>query len=139
VVDRHKGAVIAKWKTDWAFANYPLAFDETNRRLFVGCRLPPKIVVLNSDSGAAVTSLKIDGDVDDVFYDATRHRLYAVCGDGAVDVIDQIDRDTYKISARIATVAGARTGLFVPERGALFVAVPQRGKQGAELRRYQVN
>ena len=139
VVDRHKDAVIARWKTDWAFANYPLAFDETNHRLFVGCRLPAKIVVLNSDSGAAVTSFKIDGDADDVFYDGTRHRLYAICGDGAVDVIEQIDRDTYKTSARMPTAAGARTGLFVPERHALFVAVPQLGTQGAEILRYQVN
>lgn len=123
----------AKWKTDWAFADSPLAFDETNRRLFVGCRLPAKIVVLNSDSCAAVTSLKIDGDADDVFYDATRHRLYVVCGDGVVEVIDQIDRDRYKISAWMATVAGTRSGLFVPERAALFVAVPQRGKKGRKF------
>jgi DNA-binding beta-propeller fold protein YncE len=139
VVNRDKGAVISRWKTDWAFANYPLAFDETNRRLFVGCRLPAKIVVLNSDSGAVVTSFKIDGDADDVFYDATRHRLYAICGDGTIDVIDQVDRDTYKTSARMPTAAGARTGLFVPERHALFVAAPQLGTQGAEILRYQVN
>jgi hypothetical protein len=47
-------------------------------------------------------------------------------------MIDQIDA-TYKMSARMATVAGARTGLFVQERGALFVAVPQRGKQGRKF------
>jgi DNA-binding beta-propeller fold protein YncE len=138
VVDRRKGAMISRWKTDWALANYPLAFDETNRRLFVGCRRPAKIVVLNSDSGAAMTSFKIDGDADDVFYDATRHRLYAVCGDGAVDVIDQIDRDTYKIAAKIPTAAGARTGLFVPQWNSLFVAVPSRDNQRSELRQYAV-
>ncbi len=138
VVDRNKGTVTATWKTDAAFANYPMAFDETNHRLFVGCRLPAKIVVLNSDSGAVVTSFKIGGDVDDVFYDVVRHRLYAICGEGSIDVIDQIDRDTYTRSAGIPTPSGARTGLFVPELNSLFVAVPHREKQEAELRTYAV-
>jgi DNA-binding beta-propeller fold protein YncE len=138
VVDRKRGEVTATWATDWAFANYPIALDETNHRLFVGCRLPAKIVVLNSDSGAVVTSFKIGGDVDDIFYDAARHRLYAICGDGSVDVIDQIDRDTYKISERIPTASGARTGLFVPELDSLFVTVPHSENQNAEVRRYAI-
>ena len=121
-----------------SFANYPIALDETNHRLFVGCRVPAKIVVFNSDSGAVVTSFKIGGDVDDIFYDALRHRLYAICGDGSVDVIDQIDRDTYKMSERIPTASGARTGLFVPELNSLFVAVPHRENQNAEVRRYTI-
>jgi hypothetical protein len=138
VVDRNKGAVTATWKTDGAFANYPMGFDETNHRLFVGCRLPAKIVVLNSDSGAVVGSLGIDGDVDDIFYDSARHRLYAICGEGKVDVIDQLDRDAYKISAQIPTASGARTGLLVPELNSLFVAVPHRENQKSELRRYAI-
>ena len=137
VVDRNKGKVTATWPTQ-SFANYPIALDETNHRLFVGCRVPAKIVVFNSDSGAVVTSFKISGDVDDIFYDALRHRLYAICGDGSVDVIDQIDRDTYKMSERIPTASGARTGLFVPELNSLFVAVPHRENQNAEVRRYTI-
>ena len=131
VVDRNKGEVTAVWKTGWAFANYPMAFDETNHRLFVGCRLRAKIVVLNSNSGAVVTSFKIGGDADDVSYNAERHRLYVICGEGSVDVFDQIDRATYKMSLRIPMASGARTGLFVPELNSLFVAVPHRENQRA--------
>ena len=138
VVDRAQGKVIAAWKSDGAFANFPIALDESNHRLFIGCRFPAKLVVLNTDSGSVVTSIEISGDTDDIFYDAKRHRLYAVCGDGSVDVIDQVDRDNYKASAKIETASGARTGLFVPELSALFVAIPHRGSQGAEIRRYAV-
>jgi DNA-binding beta-propeller fold protein YncE len=138
VVDGNKSEVMATWATDGAFGNYPMVLDETNHRLFVGCRQPAKIVVLNSDSGAVVTSFKIGGDVDDIFYDPARHRLYAICGDGSVDVIDQIDRDAYKMSERIPTASGARTGLFVPELNSLFVAVPHRENQNAEVRRYAI-
>jgi DNA-binding beta-propeller fold protein YncE len=139
VIDRDKREVVARWKTDGALANFPIAVDELNHRLFIGCRQPAEIVVLNTDSGAVVTKVKIGDDVDDVFYDATRERLYAICGVGSVDVIDQIDRDTYKMSVKIPTASGARTGLFVPELNSLFVAVPQREKQTAELRRYAVS
>src|SRR5438477_9823834 len=51
VIDREKGEAISKWKTDLAFGNFPMALDEANHRLFVGCRLPSKLVVLNTESG----------------------------------------------------------------------------------------
>src|SRR6266566_3479237 len=70
VIDRGKGEVIATWKTDLAFGNFPMALDETNHRLFVGCRLPSKLIVLNTDSGDVVTKIDISGDPDDVFYDS---------------------------------------------------------------------
>ena len=55
VIDRGKGEVIATWKTDLAFGNFPMALDETNHRLFLGCRMPSKLIVLNTDSGDVVT------------------------------------------------------------------------------------
>ncbi len=138
VIDRDKGEVIVTWKTDLAFANFPMALDESNHRLFVGCRLPSKLVVLNTESGDVVAKIDISGDTDDVFYDGKRHRIYAICGAGKIDIIEQTDANTYKASAKIETANGARTGLFVPERDTLFVAVPHRGSQQAEIRAYRI-
>ncbi len=138
VIDRDKGEVIARWKTDLAFGNFPMALDEADHRLFVGCRLPSKLVVLNTDSGDVVAKIDISGDCDDVFYDSKRHRVYAICGAGKIDIIEQADRKHLKASAKIDTAEGARTGLFVPERDTLFVAVPHRGSQQAEIRCYQI-
>ena len=138
VVDRDKGEVIATWKTDLAFGNFPMALDEANHRLFVGCRLPSRLVVLNTDSGDVVAKIDISGDPDDLFYDSKRHRIYAICGAGKIDVIEQIDANSYKPSTKIDTAPGARTGLFVPESDTLFVAVPHRGSQQAEIRCYRV-
>ena len=138
VIDREKGEVISKWQTDLAFGNFPMALDESNHRLFVGCRLPPKLLVLNTDSGDVVAKIDISGDPDDVFYDAKRHRIYVICGAGKIDVVEQIDPKTYKTSTKIDTAEGARTGLFVPERDTLFVAVPHRESQQAEIRCYAV-
>jgi hypothetical protein len=116
-----------------------MALDEANHRLFIGCRLPSKLVVLNTDSGDVVAKVNISGDTDDVFYDSKRHRIYAICGAGKIDVIEQTDPNTYKALTKLDTANGARTGLFVPERDTLFVAVPHRGSQKAEIRAYHVD
>jgi hypothetical protein len=136
VVDRDKGEVGAKWKTDSAFANFPVALDEANHRLFLGCRLPPTLIVLNTESGDVTAKLNISDDVDDIFYDAKRHRVYAICGAGEIDVIQQTDPNAYKILTKIDTAKGTRTGLFMPNQDTLFVAVPQHGSQQAEVRGY---
>jgi len=138
VIDRDKGEVIATWRTDLAFGNFPIALDETNHRLFVGCRLPSKLVVLDTESGKVIAKIDISGDSDDLFYDSKRHRIYAICGAGKIDIIEQADANTYKALAKMASADGARTGLFVPERETLFVAVPHRGSQKAEIRAYRV-
>jgi len=138
VMARDKGDVIATWKTDLAFGNFPMALDEANHRLFIGCRLPSKLVVLDTDSGGIVAKIDISGDADDVFYDSKHHRIYAICGAGKINIIEQADASSYKVSANIDTAAGARTGLFVPERDMLFVAIPHRGSQKAEIRAYRV-
>jgi len=138
VIDRDKGEIVATWKTDLAFENFPMALDEMNHRLFVGCRLPAKLVVLDTESGEVVAKIDISGDPDDVFYDGKRHRIYAICGAGKIDIIEQTDANIYKAAAKIDTANGARTGLLVPERDTLFVAVPHRGSQQAEIRCYAI-
>jgi len=138
IIDREKGEVVATWKTDLAFGNFPMALDEANHRLFVGCRLPSKLVVLNTESSNIVAKIDISGDPDEVFYDSKRHCIYAICGAGKIDIIEQTDPDTYRISTKVDTADGARTGLFVSKHDALFVAVPHRGSQKAEVRAYRV-
>jgi DNA-binding beta-propeller fold protein YncE len=136
VIDRDKGEVVGRWKTDLAFGNFPMALDEANHRLFVGCRLPSKLIVLNTDSGDFVAKVDISGDADDVFYDGKRHRIYVICGAGKIDIIERSDPNTYKELAKMDTPNGARTGFFVPNQDMLFVAVPHRGSQQAEVRGY---
>ena len=138
VIDRGKGEVVATWETDLALANFPMALDEANHRLFVGCRVPSRLVVLNTDSGDVISKADISGDCDDLFYDIKRKRIYAICGAGKIDVIDQIDANTYRVASTMATADGARTGLLVSERDLLLVAVPHRGSQQAEVRCYQI-
>jgi DNA-binding beta-propeller fold protein YncE len=134
VVDRRAMKVEATWPITTASANYPMALDEAGHRLFVGCRRPAVVLVINTDTGMVVSSAEIAGDTDDMFYDVKRQRLYVIGGDGVVDVLRRSDRDHLERIARVTTAAGARTGLFVPDSDRLYVAVPHRGRQRAEIR-----
>ena len=133
VVDRRTRSVVAKWPITSAKLNFPMALDETNKRLFAGCRKPAKLVVLDMSTGKEVTAIDVVGDTDDLFYDAALKRIYVSGGAGSVTVLEQQDADHYRQVASILTAPRARTSLFIPEWKRLFIAVPHQGKQRAEL------
>jgi DNA-binding beta-propeller fold protein YncE len=137
VVDREKRSVVAKWPLEKLEANYPMALDEVNHRLFIGCRKPSKVLVLDSETGKEVAQLTISRDTDDLFYDAPSKRIYLSAGEGFIDTIDQRDADHYKRVWAQTTAPGARTSLFVPDLGLLYLAVPGKDNQKAEVRVYK--
>jgi hypothetical protein len=51
--------------------------------------------------------------------------------------LDVIDSASFKLLEKIPTASGARTSLFVPELNRLYLAVPHRGDQQAEVRVYE--
>ena len=136
VADRQTGSVVAQWP-ETPRANYPMALDESTHRLLVGYRQPATMVVYDTATGKAEATAPIPGDTDDLFYDSARKRMYVIGGEGYVDVLQRNAGDAFKRVARIATTTGARTGLFVPEQNRLYVAVPHRGMQFAEVRVYE--
>ncbi len=133
VADLAKNALLAKWPVTSALKNYPMALDESHHRLLIGCRAPARMLVIHTETGKQTASIEIVADTDDLFYDAGKSRVYVIGGGGFVDVFDQKDPDHYDRVAHLATATGARTGLFVPDWGKLFVAVPHRGEQHAEV------
>jgi len=134
VVDRATRTVAATWEIKEARANFPMVLDEPNGRLFIGCRKPAKLLVLDTGSGRTVAAIDIAGDTDDVFFDAVSKQIYVSGGEGRVTVISQTNADTYEVAGQVVTAPGARTSFFVAELGMLYVAVPHHGEQKAELR-----
>jgi DNA-binding beta-propeller fold protein YncE len=102
---------------------HPEAFqlEKNGNRIFVNVPNSRHVAVIDRDKG-----------------ETKRHCIYVICGAGKIDVIEQVDPNAYKPSTKIDTAEGARTGLFVSERATLFVAVPHRGSQRAEIRCYAV-
>lgn len=139
VIDTDKNEVATTYPIKSASGGHPVALDEANHRVFVGCRKEPTLVVLDTETGKEVATVGIPADVDDLYLDAKRKRLYASCGEGSLVVIEQKDADTYKVLEKVATAKGAKTCLYVPDTGRLYLAVPQQeGKGGPEVRVYRV-
>jgi DNA-binding beta-propeller fold protein YncE len=137
VADVVKKIVQGRWPTTAATTCFPMALDEAHHRLFTGCRTPARLLVFDTASGKTVASPEIVADTDDLFYDAARNRIYVIGGQGFIDVLQQRDADHYDRIVRYPTPPGTRTGLFVPEWGKLFAAVPHRGEQRSEILVYE--
>lgn len=137
IVDRHGRSVTGKWPLPGNQANFPMALDEAGRTLFVGCRRPAHVAVFDTGSGKLAATVPCVGDTDDLFYDAALQRLYVSGGEGFLSVIARDNRGSYRPLAKIPTATGARTSLFVPQLKRLYLAVPHRGAQHAEIRIYE--
>ncbi|MBL8860084.1 MAG: hypothetical protein JNL28_16360 [Planctomycetes bacterium] len=126
---------VARWiELKTAKQNYPMALAEKDKRLLVGCREPARLLVFDIETDAMTAELPLSGDVDDIFVDEERGFVYASCGEGFVDVFERAKPGEWKLKEKVATSPGARTCLFVPSEKKLFVAVPHRGEQQAEVR-----
>ncbi|HTQ31003.1 MAG TPA: YncE family protein [Opitutaceae bacterium] len=136
VVDRTAQKTIAHWPIGLAAANFPLALDETDHRLFVGCRLPARLLVFDTTTGREIAKCDLHGDCDDLFYDVSRRQIYASCGAGFIDVFAQADAGHYALCESVATAPKARTSFFDGDR--IYLAVPKRGDQPAEIRCYRL-
>lgn len=131
VVDGASAKKIASWSTGGRRANFAMALDPARQHLLVAFRHPPELGVFAAADGTLITSIPTCGDVDDVFVDSKRDRIYLSCGEGFVDVLAA--GHAYRRVAHIATADGARTSLFVPELDRLMLAVPARGETAAGI------
>jgi DNA-binding beta-propeller fold protein YncE len=132
VIDRTTGKEIASWPTAGRSANFAMALDQARQHVLVAFRRPAELGVFSAADGKLVASLRTCGDIDDVFVDSRRDRIYISCGQGFIDVL-AADGATYRSADRIPTATGARTSLFVPELDRLLLAVPARGTSGAAI------
>jgi DNA-binding beta-propeller fold protein YncE len=130
VVDLQAGKQVATWRIPGLAANFPMAIDHERRLVVVAYRSPARLVLLDAGSGSVKARLDTCGDADDVSVDPKRQRIYVSCGSGSIDTFTA-DGSSYRFTARIGTVSGARTSLFVPELDRLFVA-QRAGLLGSE-------
>lgn len=132
-IDLTSQTVNPDWSRPSATANFSMAVDSTIHRVFVPCRKPARLLVINSDTGRITAWQVTVGDADDIFIDERLRIVYVIGGDGFVDVLYVRAGDAMVSRARVATAAGARTGLYVPQWKKLLVAVPRTATADARL------
>jgi hypothetical protein len=135
-IDRKTGTV-TKWPLKGLRGNYAMALNEGDHRLFTVTRKSPMLVVFNTETGAEVARLPAAGECDDVFFDATRKRIYEIGGEGSISVFLENDPDHYELLASVPTSVGIRTGYFFTKRDRFYVGVPAKGNEPAQIWTYE--
>jgi DNA-binding beta-propeller fold protein YncE len=131
VVDRNSEKPVATWPMDQG-ANFAMALDRARGLVLLVFRTSSRLAAFAIADGKPVSSVETCGDVDDLFVDPKRGRLYVSCGAGFVDVFEANGSANQRI-AHVPTVGGARTSLFVPEIDRLFVAVRAKAAEPAAI------
>ena len=131
VLDANTGKEAHTWPLRHG-GNFPMALDPERKRVLVAFRNPAKLAAFDWEIGGLVSEVDICGDADDLFVDQKLNRVYVTCGAGFIDVL-ATDDAKYSRVARVQTVAGARTGLFVPEMDRLLLGVRAGFKEPAAI------
>ena len=131
-LDAVSGRQVSILESAGARSNFAMAVDADAHRVIIAFRNPARLVVFGTATGKREASLETCRDADDVFVDARRRRVYVSCGEGVIDVIAPAGGG-YERIARIPTVAGARTSLFVPVNDRLYLGVRASGAEPAAI------
>jgi hypothetical protein len=133
VADRERGTVAATWRLQRAARNFPLAWLPSWHLVLTACRQPPVLLALDGADGREVARVPCTADCDDVFFDAASGTVLAIAGGtgegGGLDAF-ALQSDGLRLLATLPLPPHARTGLLVPERRALYVAVPAQSEHG---------
>jgi hypothetical protein len=116
-----------------------VAFDEAAKRLYVVCRDPGMVVVMNSDTGAVVSTAPAPLRADEVMLDVATHRFYVPGGEGYIGVYDTSNPDSVKMIGKVPSAPGAKTGILLPNMKEMLVAAsPGDTKNVAKIMTYQL-
>jgi DNA-binding beta-propeller fold protein YncE len=106
VVDTKAMKVVDKWPTAPGGSPVGMAMDTARRRLYVGCRKPQKLLVMDADNGKVLADFPIGSGVD-----ATKFAddAFASCGDGTLTVVRETSPGKCEVVQTVQTPRGART------------------------------
>jgi DNA-binding beta-propeller fold protein YncE len=85
-----------------------LALDNETHRLFSVCS-NKLMVVVDATDGHVVTTLPIGSGCDGVKFDPGLKRAYSSNGEGTVTVVQEVNKDSFKVLENIPTMSGSRT------------------------------
>ena len=108
VIDINAMKVIASWPIAPGEEASGLVLDKETNRLFAVCS-NKLMVVVDALTGRVITSLPIGGGCDGVKFDPSLKRAYASNGEGTITVVQEVDKDHFRVLENIVTAAGART------------------------------
>ena len=98
-----------------------LAYDAKTRRLFIGCRNEPKMVVMDAVSGKVINSFPIGKGVDYAAFDPSAGLIFLSCQDGTLSIFHEKSADVYEDAGAVKTQPSAKTLAFDPKTKKIFL------------------
>ncbi len=98
-----------------------LAYDAKTKRLFIGCRNEPKMVVMDAGTGKVINSFPIGAGVDNAAFDPGTGLVFFSCGDGTLSIYHEKSADVYEDAGAVKTQPSAKTMAFDPKTKKIFL------------------
>jgi DNA-binding beta-propeller fold protein YncE len=86
-----------------------LAMDVKNRVLFVACRNPATMVMLNADTGAIVATLPLGAGTDGATFNPATMEAFSSQGDGTLTIIKEKTPTTFEVEQTVQTPPRSKT------------------------------
>ncbi|WP_420239831.1 YncE family protein [Telmatobacter bradus] len=106
VVSLQSRKVVAQWPVTPGGRPVGMSMDVIHHRLFIGCRNPQKLVVMNADTGTIEAALPIGAGVDATTY--IDGQAFASCRDGSLTIVGE-NASKFEVLQILKTAEGART------------------------------
>jgi DNA-binding beta-propeller fold protein YncE len=127
VVDTRTMKAVEKWPTAPGGAPVGMSMDPEHRRLFVGCRNPQKLLVMNADDGKVLADLPIGAGVDATRFD--NGYIFASCRDGTLAVAREASPGQFKLVQSLNTKPGAKTMGIDPATHLIYLPTAELGTE----------
>ena len=98
-----------------------LAYDAKTKRLFIGCRNEPKMVVMDATNGKVINSFPIGANVDYAGFDPGAGLIFFSCGDGTLSIYREKSADAYEDAGAVKTQPSAKTMAFDTKTKKIFL------------------
>jgi DNA-binding beta-propeller fold protein YncE len=128
VVDLSSRKVSAKWPVTPGGHPVGMAMDPGNHRLFVGCRKPQDLIVMDANTGKIESSLPIGAGVDATAF--SDGEAFASTGDGILTVAAE-KGGAFEVTQSLRTAPGARTMAVDPETHQIFLPTAEMVTEGS--------
>jgi DNA-binding beta-propeller fold protein YncE len=133
VVDSKAMKVVDKWPTSPGGAPVGMSMDPKQRRLFVGCRKPQKLIVMSAADGKVLADLPIGSGVDATQFD--NGYIFASCRDGSLTVVQETSPGKFQIAQNLKTRPVAKTMAIDPTTHTIYLPTAEFGKEKDERSR----
>jgi DNA-binding beta-propeller fold protein YncE len=137
-IDPAGDTVISSWPTAPAIAPHGLAADPDNHLAFVA-GVNGVLAVIDTQSGAVLSSCAVAENVDQIAYDAVSRQVYCASGTEGVVTVVQVDKTGQSsVIGDIATHVGAHTLTLMDSAASTDVWVSYASSGGSYLQCFSV-